>query len=186
MKEVHELFRGTYDDEVIESVLESCHYDAERATTLLCELTPDIPPSNGVQDTAKQHAGNARSERNRDDYSGPCLWDALPTECQLQVALTPFGHAECHFSATSSKMSHPCHCIRPFWQAGLGESISERHGEGGWDMHGICSACQGDAVRAAHVETATRCALPSWQLPARRLSFRGTSRGISSTCAIAP
>lgn len=64
------------------------------------------------------------------------------------------------------------------WHAGLGESISERHGEGGWDMHGICSACQGDALRAAHAETATRCALPSWQLPARRLGFTGTPRAL--------
>ena len=186
VKEVHELFRGTFDDEVIESVLESCKYDAERATTLLCERIPDNPPSNGEQDTARQHAGNTRSERNREYYSGPCLWDALPTECQLQVAVTPFRHSECQSSAPIFQHESSMSLYKAIWHAGLGESISERHGEGGWDMQGFRSACQGDALRAAHAETAGRCALPSWQLPARRLSFTGTPMGISSTCASAP
>ena len=153
MKEVREIFRGTYDDEVIESVLESCNCDAERATTLLCELTPDIPLSNGEQDTARQHAGNARSERNTEEYSGPCLWDALATECQLQVALTPFRHAECQSLATSSNMSHPWHCIRPLGKQ-VWENLSLK------DMARAAGTCKAFAAHARETRSELRTLKP--------------------------
>jgi len=41
-------------------------------------------------------------------------------------------------------------------QAGLGKLVPEGHGQGCRDMQGLCSARQGDTVRAAHIEDAGR------------------------------
>lgn len=82
VKEVQDIFQGIVDDDMIFSVLDSCNYDAERATTLLCELTSAEPPSRAEQG---YQLARSNSSTSIEAYSGLCLWDFLPMECRLQV-----------------------------------------------------------------------------------------------------
>lgn len=85
VKEVQDIFRGIVDDDTILSVLESCNYDSEKATSLLCEGTGK-PSMRVEEESVHQHA---LSSRSTETYSGPCLWEFLPLECKLQVILPP-------------------------------------------------------------------------------------------------
>ena len=64
VKDIQEIFRGIVSDEIIDSVLESCKYDADKATTLLFEIaaekqssTGDLPATN-----LAQHASSSPDE----------------------------------------------------------------------------------------------------------------------------
>ncbi len=93
VKEVQEIFQGIIDDDVILSVLESCKYDSEKATSLLCEVTAAKPSTEPKQRSADQHDRSSQG-RVLEKYTGPCLWDFLPTECKLQVHLLPCDPAD--------------------------------------------------------------------------------------------
>ena len=84
VKEVYENFRDVIDDDTILSVLESCDYNTEKVTALLCEISA-VQPSKA----AEQHSGDQHASRNQgtsaQSYSGICPWDFLPMACKLQV-----------------------------------------------------------------------------------------------------
>ena len=88
VKEVQEIFRGIVDDDTILGVLETCNYDSEKATTLLCEVTAAKPSMGVEQDSMYQRARSNQSNRV-EEYSGPCIWEFLPMECKLQVIAVP-------------------------------------------------------------------------------------------------
>lgn len=100
VKEVQDIFKGIVDDDMIFSVLDSCDYDAERATTLLCELTSARPSSRAEQD---HQVARSNSSTSIEGYSGLCLWDFLPMECRLQVTFLP-----CHFVPCLEGLIPPC------------------------------------------------------------------------------
>lgn len=90
VKDVQEVFQGIVDDELILGVLESCDYDAEKATQILCELTAD---KSAIQGGHSQSSGNQPSysspDSSAESYAGPCFWEILPQECKLQVPSSP-------------------------------------------------------------------------------------------------
>ena len=88
VKEVQEIFRGIVDDEIILSVLESCNYDSEKATSLLCEVTA-AKPSAGPEHRSVDQQDRSSQSKILEKYTGPCLWDFLPMECKLQVLPLP-------------------------------------------------------------------------------------------------
>ena len=88
VKEVQEIFRGIVDDDTILGVLETCNYDSEKATTLLCEITSAKPPMGVEQDSVYQPAHSNR-KNCAEEYNGPCIWEFLPMECKLQVIPLP-------------------------------------------------------------------------------------------------
>ena len=86
VKDVQEIFRGVVSDEIIDSVLESCTYDADKATTLLFEIAAERHLSNGNL-PANNSPQNTCSSPDTQIHMGPCFWDVIPVECKLQVAI---------------------------------------------------------------------------------------------------
>ena len=68
VKEVQEIFRGIVDDDVILSVLESCNYDSEKATSLLCEVTATSQSSGLKQRSVDQHDRSSQSKTLEEYY----------------------------------------------------------------------------------------------------------------------
>lgn len=108
VKEVQEIFRGIVDDDVILSVLESCNYDSEKATSLLCEVTATKSSAGLKQRSVDQHDRSSQS-KTLEEYTGSCLWDFLPTECKLQVLPLLCDPAEALSQRISACLCLGCH-----------------------------------------------------------------------------
>ena len=103
VKDVQEIFRGVVSDEIIDSVLESCNYDANKATTLLFEIAAEKQSSNR-NPPANNSGQNTCSipDTRTQTHMGPCFWDVIPVECKLQVAI---------FLPVSKAASFPTKCL---------------------------------------------------------------------------
>lgn len=88
VKDVQGIFRGVVSDEIIDSVLESCTYDADKATTLLFEIAAEKHSSNKNTPTNSSPRNTCSSpDESKHTRTGPCFWDVVPVECKLQVAV---------------------------------------------------------------------------------------------------
>ena len=79
VKDVQEIFRGVVSDEIIDSVLESCNYDANKATTLLFEIAAEKQSSNRnpPANNSGQNTCSIPDTRNTNTY-GPMFLGRYP------------------------------------------------------------------------------------------------------------
>ena len=87
VKDVQDIFRGVVSDEIIDSVLESCNYNADKATTLLFEIAAEKQSSNGDLPANNSAQDALSSPDESQTHLGPCFWDVIPVECKLQVGV---------------------------------------------------------------------------------------------------
>ena len=88
VKDVQGIFRGIVSDDIIGSVLESCSYDADKATTLLFEIAAEKHSSNGNLPANNSSQNTCSSpDTQTQTHMGPSFWDVIPVECKLQVAI---------------------------------------------------------------------------------------------------
>ena len=147
VKDVQEIFRGVLSDEIIDSVLESCNYDADKATTLLFELAAE-KQSSSRNPPANISPQNTCSSPGEDTHThmGPCFWDVIPVECKLQVAVLPPTLQSCFifcpnvWLVAQERLMYLTLNLRRtcMWRAGLGVLVPQGHGESSRDLQRLC------------------------------------------------
>ena len=65
-QEVHDMFKGTVDDAVIQTVVQQTQYDAERAVDILFDLSARAPPLSSTAPAAASRAEPARTIADND------------------------------------------------------------------------------------------------------------------------